>query len=108
MRMRQRPVRGAGMVPRVSLPQVSYAYRGNKSWLADAEKAAAERPPSRPHPAVKAARERMAARLAEFTRLREQDVAVLEAGARVGVSADRARVYERMRKQAAAAEGAGA
>lgn len=76
---------------------VPFRWRGTPGWdpaaLGPIEGAA-------PYaPRHGAPQERMAQRYAEFTHLREQGVNVVQAGARVGVSADRARRYEQMRKR---------
>lgn len=98
----QRLLRGTGMAQQVTYQEVPYRYRGRPDWPPEAP---AEEPRPRhtgPH------QERMAARLAEFTRLREDNVPVTEAGERVGVRRDMAQRYERRRKQALAkAEGDG-
>lgn len=97
----ERLLRGTGMSRQVALPDRPYRWRGLPGWLPGDQGPMEEGTDYRPRRNVQAAQALMAERLAKFTALRDADVGVVEAGAAVGVSADRARKYERLRKQAA-------
>lgn len=103
-----RLLRGSGMSQRLSLPQVPYVYRGSQPFDPEAAHQAEDGGPYRPSRVIAVRQEQMRERTARFAELRAQGVSVIDAGTEVGVTYSRARVYERMRKQALAeAEGAG-